>query len=179
MRKLVAACVLVVVAFTFTACGNDEAVSTVGTETAAAAHDLAHDIPSELVDRVNEDVVEDMEIISSVTVDTASFSLAMTGEALTDMNRMAADDLAAGKYRKRDYRDVSVLINGYISPVVEARVEFDDYGYYVDVSTGEALESPSGERKTFAMALVEEDGQWKIKGIYSPTGTETASPLAQ
>lgn len=179
MRKLAAACVLVVAALMFTACGNNDAASTVGAETATAAHDLAHDIPSELVDRVNEDVVEDMEIISSVTVDTAPFSLAMTGEALADMNRMAADDLAAGKYRKRDYRDVSVLINGYISPVVEARVEFDDYGYYVDASTGKALTASSGEHKTFAMALVEEEGQWKIKGIYSPTGTETASPLAQ
>ena len=179
MRKLVATCcILVAAALVFTACGNDNAVSTVGAET-AAAHDLAHDTPPELVDRVNEDVVEDLQIISAVTVDTASFSQAMTGEALADMNKSAADDLAAGKYRKRDYRDVSVLINGYVSPVVEVRVDFEDHGYYVDASTGEALEAPSGERRTFAMALVEEEGQWKIKGIYSPTGTETASPPVQ
>lgn len=145
----------------------------------ASAHELAHEAPPEMVDKVKADVAEDLDIISRVTTDTASFPQALTGKALADMKKMAEDDLAAGRYRVRDYRNVSVEVNGYTSPVMEVRVDFEDFGYYADASTGQALDSPSGEQKALAMAVVEEDGRWKIKGIFSATGTETATQPAQ
>ncbi len=174
MRKLILAAVLVALIMPAASCGDDQAAET---QTAAGeAHNYAHQAPRELEQVIIDDVKEDLGIISTVRADPAPFTQAMTDVALADIQNQHAKDLAEGRYRVRVYENIEVRVTGYTDPIAEALVEFDDKSYYADSATGTAIDSPANERTGFAMALVEEEGQWKIKGIFSPSGAETAQP---
>lgn len=177
MRKLILVTILAVLIMAAASCGDDE---TTGTQTAAEeTHNYAHQAPKELEQVIIDDVLEDLGIIMSVRADATPFPQAMTDEALVDIQAQHAEDLAAGRYRIRDYGDITVKITGYTDPIADALVEFDDKSHYVDATTGSAIDSPTNERTAFAMALVEEEGQWKIKGIFSPSGAEAAAETGE
>ncbi len=159
-------------------CGDTETPTTTATG-AHAARTPAHQLPEETQQQIVADVKKDLEVIASMEKDDSVLAEAMTGEALAEMRSQAAADLAAGKYKKRDYREVKVELTGYTSPVAEVKVEFDNYGYYVDANSGKALETPSGEHVTLAMAVIEEDGRWEIKGIFSPESNGSEGSVAQ
>lgn len=121
------------------------------------------------------DAADDLRIISAAGADTSQLATALTGKALEETKAQMASDLAQGKVRKRDYQNINVSLQEYTLPIAEARAEFDDMGYYIDATTGAALDSPTGEHKKYALALMEEGDRWKIRLILSPDATTTST----
>lgn len=139
----------------------------------------AHAITPETVDQITANTTEDLQTVASTGSDTTALGTALTGKALEDMKKQVATDLAAGKVKNREYRNISVRFEEFNPPFAEVFAEFDDYGYYVDANTGAALGQPPGTHVSFAMAVVEEDGRWKIQGIFSPSNPNTPRELSE
>lgn len=153
---------LAAVALLLSSCGQETVTSEKG-----------HGLKPEEADRLVAEVTEDLEIVAGVTPETIDdLSRALTGNALEETRAGMEQDLAAGRYRKRDYRNISVEFRDYSTPIAQLRVDFDDFGYYVDAVTGAAQGAPTGEKKSFDISAIEEDGRWKIKGIFT-VSTET------
>jgi len=157
-------------------CGSNDDSTTTETQ---AQHVSAHQAPPEVEARILEDVKEDLRIIASAGSDTSQLSTAMTGKALDEMKGQIGKDLAEGKIRKRDYQNIEVKLGDYTSPVAEVLAEFDDMGYYTDANTGAALTESSKEHRSYALAVVEESGRWKIRLILSPSATTTTPDQGQ
>lgn len=157
------------------ACDNGTA-QTETTETQAKTP--AHQASPELEKKIVDDAMQDLKAIAAAGQDTNSLAQALTGKALDETKAVMAQDLAQGKYRKRDYQNINVRLQDYAAPVAQVFAEFDDKGYYVDAASGAALTEPANERKTYALALIEEGGRWKIKGIYAAEATTTATTPA-
>ncbi|MFA5802602.1 MAG: hypothetical protein WC911_09025 [Thermoleophilia bacterium] len=120
------------------------------------------------------ETIESLEIITGLTPETIDdLSKAMSGTALEDTKKGIEEDLAQGRYRKRDYRNINVRFTQYMSPIVTEFVEFDDFGYYVDAKTGAALTQSTGEHRAYSIYVIEEDGRWKIKGLFEPSNPST------
>ncbi|MHB8859446.1 MAG: hypothetical protein ACYC6Z_08210 [Thermoleophilia bacterium] len=157
-------------------CGGDQASTD---QAVTAVRTSAHEVPPEVDAKILADVTQDLQIISNAGADTAPLADAMTGKALSETKATIGKDLSQGKYRKRDYQNIKVRTSSYSLPVVEVAAEFDDNGYYVDANTGEALDQPTNEHKSYALAAVEEGGRWKISLILSPSATSTTGNSSQ
>lgn len=153
----------------FSSCGDDSSP----TDTKSSAHKVT----AEDRDRIIAETIEDLNIISSIETDTAVLATAMSGQALEEMKAGIVKELAEGKVKKRDYQNISATFEQLNYPVAQVLVEFDDFSYYVDAKTGAALSEPTGEHMRYAMAVVEEDGLWKIQGIFAPSSAETPRVL--
>jgi hypothetical protein len=163
--------VLLVMAVALSACSDDDT-----TETSIIGHSLT----PEQIEKMLMDAREDLEIIVGVTPETvADLSRALTGSALAQTRAGMDEDLAQGRYRKRDYQNISLAFEQYNAPFVEVFAEFDDAGYYVDAATGEQLTQPLNEHEALALSLTEEDGRWKISGIFEPSTESTPRELPE
>ncbi|MFA6001608.1 MAG: hypothetical protein WC828_05780 [Thermoleophilia bacterium] len=151
-------------------CGNDAETQTTTS---------AHDITQEMIDNINVQSKEDLQIVAGVETDTSVLSQAMTGKALSDMKAGVEKDLGQGKVKKRDYRNLNTRYEQYDPPFAEVFAEFDDYSYYVDSKTGAALSEPTGEHRTYAMALIMEDDRWKLEGIYASSNASTPRDISE
>lgn len=176
LRKLLFIPVLIALALFTVSCESDNNTPIV---TATQEHVSAHEAPPEIAEKILADTTEDLRIIAATGADTASLNKALTGKALDEIKAQAATDLAEGKIRKRDYQNINVRLGDYTLPIAEVLVEFDDTGYYVDAGTGAALSEPTNEHKSYAMAVIEEEGRWKIRLILSPTATTTTPTEGQ
>ncbi len=166
--------VLALVAISCGSGGSGTQPDTVDT-TATSAHD-----PSQQVkDQVVADATADLNLIASAGKDTSVLSQAMKGTALQDATNTINQDLAAGKYKKRDYQNLQVRLDDYNYPIAQVVAEFDDNSYYVDSSTGQALSKPAGDHVKLDLALVEEEGRWKIQGIFLPSNANTPTTPIQ
>jgi len=143
--------------------------------TPTQARASAHQSSPEVEQKVLADATEDLRIIAATGQDASGLSQALTGKALDETRASMNKDLADGKYRKRDYQNIKVRLQDFTAPIAQVFAEFDDNGFYVDASNGAALTQPTQEHKTYALAMVEEDGRWKITGIYASAGTTTAT----
>lgn len=157
------------------ACGSN---STIAPETMATTGASAHQLPEEVQQKIVADTVEDLNLVASTGADATALPQALTGPELEKMRTALAADLAQGKYKKREYKNIKVTLQEYSPPIAQMSAEFDDASYYVDAKTGAALEAPSGEHKTYALAMVEEGNRWKIKYVLSPIGTDTQQASA-
>jgi hypothetical protein len=162
--------VLVVVTLICVSCGS---TATTNQEKAQAANTSAHQASPELEQRIVADASEDLQIIASSGKDSSRLAKALTGKALEDTKSALNKDLAQGKYKQRHYQNINVRMTAYTAPVAEVFAEFDDNSYYVDASSGAALTQPALEHKSYALALVEEEGRWKIMLILSPSANTT------
>ncbi|MDO8737181.1 MAG: hypothetical protein Q7K29_08915, partial [Thermoleophilia bacterium] len=171
MRNLLFMPLIIGLALFSVSCDSNNNASS-STET-QPQHSSAHQAPPEVEAKILEDVTEDLRIIVATGSDTSQLSTAMTGKALEETKAQIGKDLAEGKVRKRDYQNIDVKLGDYTMPIAEVLAEFEDMGYYVDASTGVALTEPSKEHKSYALAVVEESGRWKIRLILSPTATTT------
>jgi hypothetical protein len=168
--------VLALTLFSVSCDSNNDAPSSTETQ---AAHSSAHQAPPEVEAKILADTTEDLKIIAGTGADTSQLATALTGKALEETKAQIGKDLAEGKIRKRDYQNLNVLAGDYTAPVAEVLAEFDDMGYYVDANTGASLASPTNEHKSYALAVVEEGGRWKIKLILSPSATTTTPTEGQ
>lgn len=160
---LTAILILTVAAF-LASCGGEDA------ENKASGHTLSQ----EQQDRVVAETSENLEIVMGLTPETIDdLSKAMTGSALEDTKKGMEEDLTQGRYRKRDYRNINVRFTQYMNPIATEFVEFDDFGYYVDAKTGAALTQPTGEHRSYSIYVIEEDGRWKIRGLFEPSNPST------
>lgn len=156
-------------AFLSASCGEEEATK-----------DKGHGLLPGDADTLVANVTEDLEIVAGVTPETiGDLKGALTGAALQETKAGIEEDSAAGRYRKRDYRNIVVEFQDYSTPIAQLRVDFEDFGYYVDAKTGEALEAPTGAKKSFAISAVEEDGRWKIRGIFTTSDETTPRELPE
>ncbi len=162
--------VIMLLALAAVSCGDNSFPDSTQTD---EAHTSVHMVSPEVQAKIVADVTDDLRIIGQTGADTAGLSQAMNGKALTETKAAVGKDLAQGKCRKRDYQNISVHTTSFSLPVAEVSAEFDDGGYYVDANTGVALEEPKTEHKNYALAVVEEDGRWKINLILSPSATST------
>lgn len=162
--------VLVVVALICVSCGS---TVTTNQEETQPAHTSAHQASPEVEQKIVADATEDLQIIASSGKDSSLLAKALTGKALEDTKSALNKDLAQGKYKQRDYQNINVRMTAYTAPVAEVFAEFDDNSYYVDASSGAALGQPALEHKSYALALVEEEGRWKIMLILSPSAKTT------
>jgi len=159
---------LAATAMALSACGGDNGATTVE----------GHTLSAEETDILLTDVNDDFQIIMAATPETAdTLAQALTGPALEQTKAGMDEDIAKGRYRKRDYQNLSVRPQEYNAPIAEMFVEFDDHGYYVDAKTGAQLTQPVVEHKAFALSVVEEDGRWKIRGIFEPSNETTPRQL--
>ncbi len=165
----------ILIAAFLSSCGSEQPSA----DQTATTHTSAHEVPPEVDARILADITQDLQTISGAGADTAALGDAMTGKALSETKATIGADLAQGKYRKRDYQNIKVRTTSYSLPVVEVAAEFDDNGYYVDANTGAALDQPTNEHKSYALAAVEEGGRWKISLILSPSATSTTSNSSQ
>lgn len=154
----------------FTSCGDSSSSDTTP---------AGHKVTAEESEKIVADTTEDLNLIDSVETDTAVLATAMTGKGLNEMKTAIEKDLAAGKIKKRDYRNISAEFVQLDIPYAEVLAEFDDFSYYVDAKTGATLSQPAGTHMRFAMALVEEDGRWKIQGVFAPSTPETPRQMPQ
>lgn len=176
LRKLLFIPVVMALAFFIVSCDSDDTPAVTETQ---PQHVSAHQAPPEVEEKILADTAEDLRVIAAAGSDTSQLSTVMTGKALEETRAQIATDLAEGKIRKRDYQNITVLLGDYTLPIAEVLAEFDDMGYYVDANTGAALSEPSNEHKSYAMAVIEEDGRWKIRLILSPSATTTSSAEGQ
>lgn len=146
----------------------------------ADTSEKGHGLLPEDADILVANVTEDLEIVSGVTPETIDdLARALTGTALQETRSGMEQEAADGRYRKRDYRNINVEFQDYSTPIAQLRIDFEDFGYYVDVKTGEALEAPTGEKKSYAISAVEEDGRWKIRGIFTISDETTPRELPE
>ena len=164
----VAISLLAVAALLFSSCG-DASQSEEGTS--------GHKLTSEDLDRIVVETIDDLNTVASVETDTSALSTAMTGDGLEQMKSGIEKDLAAGKIKKRDYRNITATFEEFNFPFAEVLAEFDDFSYYVDANTGANITQPTGQHMRFAMAVVEEEGRWKIQGVFAPSTPETPREL--
>jgi len=157
--------VLLAVILVCASCGS----TTTSPEETQPAHTSAHQAPPEVEQKIVADATEDLQIIASSGKDSSLLAKALTGKALEDTKSVLNKDLAQGKYKRRDYQNINVSMTDYTAPVAEVFAEFDDNSYYVDAGSGAALGQPALEHKSYALALVEDEGRWKIMLILSPT----------
>ncbi len=178
LRKLlfihVAVAVVVVAVALVAGCGSNS--SDPGSETTGTEKQFAHEVAPEIEEKILADAVDDLKVIAATGADTSQLPTVLTGSALESTKNSIAADAAQGKVRKRDYQNINVRMQGYVQPQAEVFAEFDDSGYYVDAATGAALGSPANEHKSYALAMVEEGGRWKIQMILSPTATSPTTP---
>lgn len=147
-----------------------------GDTTPTQAHGApAHQVTPEIEKKVIDDATDDLKIIAASGKDAAGLARALTGKALEEARTTLTNDLAQGKYRQRDYQGIQVRVQDVTGTVAGVSAEFDDNGFYVDAGTGAALTDPTREHKKYALAMVEEDGRWKIKSIFSASATTTTS----
>lgn len=174
MRKLmfIYVAVVVVALVAVAGCGSGDSADT-ATEPTETEKQFAHEVAPEIEEKILADAREDLEIIAATGADPSQLPTAMTGNALETTRNTIAADAAQGRVRKRDYQNINVRMQGFISPVAEVFAEFDDSGYYIDAATGAAIDSPTNEHKSYALAMVDEGGRWKIQMILSPTATST------
>lgn len=175
MRKFLIIPFLITVALFIGACDSSSQSSNTDTTPTQARGAPAHQSSPELEQKVLADATEDLRIIAATGQDASGLSQALTGKALEETRAAINQDLADGKYRKRDYQNIKVRLQDFTAPIAQVFAEFDDNGFYVDASSGAALTQPTQEHKTYALAMVEEDGRWKITGIYASAGTTTAT----
>lgn len=117
-------------------------------------------------------------MVAAVTTNPAGFSQALTGSALDGQKKEFDQDMAKGRYRKRDYRNVKIVFEGYNKPIAELALEFDDYGYYVDARTGAKLSQPTGGHQKIDLAVKEDGGRWKIQRLLAPSNAKTPTNLS-
>lgn len=177
MRRLAVVAALVAVTLFVVSCGSDSSSS--DSETATQPHKSAHVVPPEIQQKVVDDARQDLDIIIASGADTSLLPTALTGAALKDAQAQDAQDLTAGKYRKHDYQNINLRFQDFALPYAEVFVEFDDYGYYVSTATGAAIDQPTKEHKSYALALVEEGNRWKIQQILSPSAASQSTPSGQ
>lgn len=177
MRKFLFIPVVIALALFTISCESDNNAPT-ATET-QAQHSSAHQAPPEIEAKILADTTEDLNIIAATGSDTSQLSMALTGKALEETKAQIGKDLAEGKIRKRDYQNINVRLGDYTLPIAEVFAEFDDMGYYVDANTGATLTEPNKEHKSYALAVIEEEGRWKIRLILSPSATTTTSTEGQ
>jgi len=177
LRRLLLIIVIFALALPAISCGSDS--DKPSTITQDASHSSAHQASPEVEAKIIADAADDLRIISAAGAGTSQMATAMTGKALEETKAQVASDLAQGKVRKRDYQNINVYLQDYTLPIAEVRAEFDDLGYYIDATTGAALDSPTSEHKKYALALVEEGARWKIKLILSPSATSTTATEGQ
>lgn len=140
----------------------------------AEKKEMGHNLSQEQKDRIVAETIENLEIVMGVTPETIDdLSKAMSGSALEDTKKGMEEDLAQVRYRKRDYRDIKVIFTQYMSPIATEFIEYDDFGYYVDAKTGATLTQPTGEHRSYSIYVIEEDGRWKIKGLFEPSNPST------
>ena len=166
--------VLALVALSCGSGGSDSQPSTVDT-TATSAHDPSPQVKDQIV----ADATADLNLIASSGKDTSVLPQALKGTALQNTTDTINQDLAAGKYKKRDYQNLQVRLDDYNYPIAQVVAEFDDNSYYVDANSGQALSQPTGQHMTFDLALVEEEGRWKIQGIFLPSNANTPTTPIQ
>lgn len=154
------------------------ALSCGGENSATQAVPSAHQLSPETRDQIVGNVEEDLQVVAGVQPETlGDLPRALTGKALEDTKKSMEDDLVQGRYRRRDYRNLNVRLYEYFEPVAQVFVEFDDFGYYVDARTGAALEQPAAAHHAYSLAVIEEEGRWKIKSILEPSTPETPREL--
>jgi len=167
---LIAAALVVMAVLTASSCGD-----TTTTETTPIGHRLS----TEEQDRIVSETIDDLNQIAAVETDTTALTAVMTGAALNEMKAGIEKALTEGKIKKRDYQNVTATFVQFDSPYAQVSAEFDDFSYYVDANTGVALTQPTGTHMKYAMAIIEEDGRWKIQGIYPPSTPQTPQQLPQ
>lgn len=151
-----------------------------GGESVTSSGPPAHQLPPGAGDQIVADVMDDLQIVAAATPETPEdLSRALTGRALDDTRKSREDDLSRGRYRRREYRNVNARLYEYFAPVAQVFVEFDDYGYYVDAKSGASLEEPSTAHRAYSLAVIEEEGRWKIKSILEPSTPETPRELPE
>jgi len=167
---LIAAVIAATVVITTSSCGESTSTDTVP---------IGHRLSTEEQERIVSETIDDLNQIAAVETDTSALAAVMTGDALNEMKTGIDKALAEGKIKKRDYQNVTATFVQFDSPYAQVSAEFDDFSYYVDAKTGAELTQPSGTHMKYAMAIVEEDGRWKIRGIYPPSTPETPQQLPQ
>ena len=163
-------------AFSFSCGPSDNNTQTQTTPT------YAHQLAPEQEARVISDAKADLQVITAAGKDTSTLSQAMSGSALAQMQATISQDLAQGKYRKRVYDNIHVVMQDYTDPYASVFVEFDDKSYYVDAGTGTPLDQPQSQHKAYAMALVQDkkdNNRWKINMILAPQANGTSTTPGQ
>ncbi len=176
-RKLTVILLLGLASLVIVSCGSGAQAGT-GTGTTQNFTEL-HSATPDQQKRILADVNDDIKVITGVTTNPAGFSQALSGPMLDGQKKQFDQDMAKGRYRKRDYRNVTIKFEGYNDPVAELTLEFDDFGYYVDAKTGARLSQPTGQHQKYDMAVKVDGGRWKIEGLFAPSNASTptnASP---
>lgn len=168
--QVIALTLVALAAILFTSCGESSSTQ----ETPSG-----HKLTAEEREKIIADTVDDLSLIAGIQTDTSLLGTAMTGKALDEMKQTVEKDLAEGKVKKREYRNVTAEFEEINFPYAEVLAEFDDFSYFTDAKTGATLSQPTGTHMRFAMALIEEDGNWKIQGIFAPSTPETPRQLPQ
>lgn len=150
----------------FPSCGSEgENGNAESIDTNASGHGLSQ----EQVDAIISDTKNDLTILDSMSPqDTSALEKALMGTALSDMRETITREASEGKFRKRVYDNISARLEAYTYPYAQVFVEFTDRGYFIDANSGATLEPANNERKTYSLSMVEENGRWKISGIYVP-----------
>jgi hypothetical protein len=163
-----------VLAFAALSCGSGDSQSESVTDT-TPTKTSAHAPTEELQAKIIADTTDDLNLVAGAGKDVSVLPQAMKGSALQETTASTNQDLAQGKYKTREYQTMDVRLDSYNFPLAQVVVEFDDYGYYVDANTGEALGEPTQEHHKIDLALSEEDGRWKIQTILAPSNASTPS----
>ncbi len=173
-KKLTAVFLLGLASLVIASCGSGAQAGTTGTtQNFSQLHSKTPDQQKQILN----DVHNDLTLIMGITNNPAGFPQALTGAALDSQKKQFDQDMAQGRYRKRDYRNMTLKFEGYDDPIAEMSLEFDDYGYYVDAKTGHQLSQPSRQHQKFDLAVKEDGGHWKIERLLAPSNSRTPTSL--
>jgi len=109
-----------------------------------------------------DDLKENVKIINSTREDTSSLSKALTGSLLESTLKQHSDDAANNIIRVRKYSSPKFEIGNYVPGTVGVTMKFTDKGYLMNRETKEKLDKPKNKKTTLILALMEEEGRWKI-----------------
>ena len=174
LRRILILAVLLAVAlataiFLISCSSNDASAGGTTTATVASPHQISPAVQKQIV----ADARTDLDEVAAVGKNPSVLTSALMGKALSEMEAEIDGDLAQGKYRKRDFSNIVVKIEDYSAPVAEVSADFDDSSYYVDAKTGAQLGQPASQHRSYALAMQEEGGRWKISQFLSANATTT------
>ena len=138
-----------------------------------------HSLTPEEQERLITETTENLNKVAQAGSDVSLLPEALTGTALEETTQQIQDDLAQGKVKKREYQNINISMNQFNYPIAQVVAEYDDYGYYADANSGASLTQPSASHVKLALAVIEEDGRWKIDQILAASTPETPKELPE